>query len=56
MRRRTLLASLAAAPFAPALAQGTAAHQISFIPNGDVTSLDPMSTTSYGVRNHAHMC
>jgi peptide/nickel transport system substrate-binding protein len=56
MRRRTLLTGLAAAPFAPALAQGTAAHQLSYIPNGDVTSLDPMSTTSYGVRNHAHMC
>lgn len=60
MHRRTLLSALAAGiapgPFAPALAQGSGAHQISFVPNGDVTSLDPMSTTSYGVRNHAHMC
>ena len=59
MRRRTLLTGLAAAtaaPTLPALAQGRAATTLSFIPNGDVTSLDPMSTTSYGVRNHGHMC
>lgn len=59
MRRRTLLSALAtgaALPTAPALAQGDAAHTLRFIPNADVTSLDPMSTTSYGVRNHGHMC
>ena len=57
MRRRTLLAGLAAAPIsAPALAQSDAARTFRFIPNADVTSLDPMSTTSYGVRNHGHMC
>jgi peptide/nickel transport system substrate-binding protein len=56
MRRRSLLTGLAAAPFAPALAQAPQAHTLTFIPNGDVTSLDPMSTTSYGVRNHGHMC
>lgn len=59
MRRRTLLSGLAgaaAAPALPALAQGPAATTLRFIPNADVTSLDPMSTTSYGVRNHGHMC
>jgi peptide/nickel transport system substrate-binding protein len=58
MRRRTLLGLAAAAigPAAPALAQGPAAHTLRFMPQADVTSLDPMSTTSYGVRNHGHMC
>jgi peptide/nickel transport system substrate-binding protein len=58
MRRRTLLSGLvaAAAPAAPALAQGSAATTLRFVPNADVTSLDPMSTTAYGVRNHGHMC
>ncbi|MGG5822150.1 ABC transporter substrate-binding protein [Falsiroseomonas sp. HW251] len=59
MRRRTLLSGLAAAPFlpaAPAVAQGTAATTLRYMPQADVTSIDPMSTTSYGVRNHGHMC
>jgi len=56
MRRRTLLSTLAALPAMPALAQAPGTHVLRFIPNADVTSLDPMSTTSYGVRNHAHMC
>jgi len=61
MYRRSLLTGLAAASLplslpAPALAQGSAAHTLRFIPQADVTSLDPMSTTSYGVRNHGHMC
>jgi peptide/nickel transport system substrate-binding protein len=57
MRRRTLLSALPAAALpAPAFAQGSAAHTLRFIPNADVTTLDPMNTTSYGVRNHGHMC
>ena len=62
MQRRTLLgtaAVLAAAPVlpaAPALAQGDAAHTLRFIPQADVTTLDPLATTSYAVRNHGHMC
>lgn len=57
MRRRTLLRALpATALSAPAFAQGPAAHTLRFIPNADVTTLDPMNTTSYGVRNHGHMC
>ena len=60
MRRRSMLlgaTGLAAAsrPRA-ALAQGEAAHTLRFIPQADVTAVDPMSTTSYGVRNHGHMC
>jgi peptide/nickel transport system substrate-binding protein len=59
MRRRTLLSAASAAPFlaaSPALAQGDAAHTLRYAAQADVTALDPMSTTSYGVRNHGHMC
>ncbi|WP_137180889.1 ABC transporter substrate-binding protein [Roseomonas sp. AR75] len=59
MRRRTLLAgaaAAAAAPAMPALAQGSAATTLRYMPQADVTAVDPMSTTSYGVRNHGHMC
>jgi peptide/nickel transport system substrate-binding protein len=57
--RRSLLgaaASLAAAPAAPALAQGDAAHTLRFVPQADVTTLDPLAVTSYAVRNHGHLC
>ncbi|MBU8546484.1 MULTISPECIES: ABC transporter substrate-binding protein [Roseomonadaceae] len=62
MYRRSLMAGLAAAGTlkfglpAPALTQGAAAHTLRFIPQADVTTLDPLNTTSYGVRNHGHMC
>ena len=62
MQRRQILgatAGFAAAPFlpsAPALAQGDAARTLRFIPQADVTTLDPLGTTSYAVRNHGHMC
>lgn len=59
MRRRHLLAGaagLATVPLTrPALAQGNRAHTLRFIPQADVTSIDPLSTTSYAVRNHAHL-
>ena len=57
--RRTLLGGAAAGTLlrgAPAIAQGDAAHVLRFIPQADVTTLDPLSTTSYAVRNHGHMC
>jgi peptide/nickel transport system substrate-binding protein len=63
MRRRSLLvagaAGLAAAPAGPArpaLAQGEAAHVLRFIPQADVSILDPLNTTAYPTRNHGHMC
>ena len=57
MYRRTILGAGAGLALArPALAQGSAAHTLRFIPQADVTAVDPMSTTSYGVRNHGHMC
>ncbi|WP_159993087.1 ABC transporter substrate-binding protein [Roseomonas sp. 18066] len=60
--RRSFLAGAAALsaapllPSAPAIAQGSAAHTLRFIPQADVTVLDPLSTTSYAVRNHGHLC
>ncbi|MBR0651438.1 ABC transporter substrate-binding protein [Roseomonas terrae] len=60
MHRRSMLlagAGLTAASLTrAAVAQGAAAHTLRFIPQADVTAVDPMSTTSYGVRNHGHMC
>ena len=40
----------------PSLAQGDAAHLLRFIPQADVTVLDPLGTTAYPTRNHGHMC
>jgi peptide/nickel transport system substrate-binding protein len=58
--RRPLLGAAAAALLPvlprPSLAQGDAATTLRFIPQADVTSLDPLATTSYAVRNHAHLC
>ncbi|MFH5924656.1 ABC transporter substrate-binding protein [Roseomonas xinghualingensis] len=59
--RRALLGAAGAAGAAglvsaPAIAQGDAAHTLRFIPQADVTVIDPLSTTSYAVRNHGHMC
>jgi peptide/nickel transport system substrate-binding protein len=63
MKRRHFLAGAAAMPVAggfsfarPALAQGNAAHILRFIPQADVTILDPLATTAYPTRNHGHMC
>lgn len=57
MQRRTILLGGAVLPLArPAFAQGNAAHTLRFIPQADVTAVDPMSTTSYAVRDHGHMC
>lgn len=54
--RRTLLAGAAGLLAAPAFAQGDAARTLRMVPQADVTVLDPLATTSYAVRNHAHLC
>lgn len=54
--RRTLLAGTAAALARPALAQGERSQVLRFIPQSDVSVLDPLATTAYGTRNHGHMC
>ncbi|MFC0409652.1 ABC transporter substrate-binding protein [Roseomonas elaeocarpi] len=65
MNRRGLLAAGGAVATAaalgtslnrPALAQGSAANVLRFIPQADVTILDPLATTAYPTRNHGHMC
>jgi peptide/nickel transport system substrate-binding protein len=64
MDRRHLLAGAAAglaagtigAPARPALAQGEAARVLRYIPQADVSILDPLNTTAYPTRNHGHMC
>ncbi|TDH60597.1 ABC transporter substrate-binding protein [Dankookia rubra] len=54
--RRSLLAGATGLLAAPALAQGDAARTLRMVPQADVTVLDPLATTSYAVRNHAHLC
>lgn len=56
MHRRTLLAAASATLAAPAFAQTGRSRTLRFIPQADVTTLDPLSTTSYAVRNHGHLC
>ncbi|MBE9606059.1 ABC transporter substrate-binding protein [Acetobacteraceae bacterium H6797] len=59
MLRRSLLAGsaglAAAGLFRPALAQGDASRVLKFIPQADVSILDPLNTTAYPTRNHGHM-
>ncbi|MGU3664303.1 ABC transporter substrate-binding protein [Methylobacterium sp. A49B] len=52
LNRRTFVALSGAALAAPALAQGTAARTLKFIPQADLTVLDPIWTTAYVTRNH----
>jgi peptide/nickel transport system substrate-binding protein len=58
--RRSILAAgasgLAAAGLsAPALAQGAARNVLRFIPHSNLSSIDPVGTTGYVVRNHGYM-
>ena len=54
--RRLTLAGAAMALARPALAQSDRAHVLRYIPQADVTVLDPLGTTAYPTRNHGHMC
>ncbi|MGA0597543.1 ABC transporter substrate-binding protein [Enterovirga sp. CN4-39] len=59
MDRRQFIAGAAATSAglaSPALAQGPSAQVLRFIPQADVTILDPLATTAYPTRNHGHMC
>ena len=53
IRRRTLLATAAAALATPAIAQP--ARLLKFVPHADLTIVDPYWTTAYITRNHAMM-
>jgi peptide/nickel transport system substrate-binding protein len=56
MKRRTVLAGLAAAPLArPAIVRAAAATTLRFIPQVDLSFLDPHWTTAYVTRNHGTM-
>ena len=52
MRRRTFLASTAAALAAPAIARGEASQVLKFVPQADLAVLDPVWTTTYQTRDH----
>ncbi|HWX48075.1 MAG TPA: ABC transporter substrate-binding protein [Roseomonas sp.] len=61
MQRRSFLAGAAglaatAHLVRPALAQGNGQRVLRFIPQADVSILDPLNTTAYPTRNHGHMC
>jgi peptide/nickel transport system substrate-binding protein len=53
MRRRFLLMASAAALAAPSIARGQRANTLRFVPQSDVTGLDPHLSTTYVTRNHA---
>ncbi len=56
MRRRSLLASLAAAPLAaPRLAAAQDSRVLKFVPQADLTLLDPHANGGFVTRNHAMM-
>ena len=55
MRRRTFLASTAAALAAPSLARGAASNVLKFVPQADLAVLDPIWTTTYQTRDHGFL-
>jgi peptide/nickel transport system substrate-binding protein len=56
MRRRQFLATAAAAALAaPAITRAASASTLRFIPQADLTILDPVWTTAYVTRNHGFM-
>ena len=52
----TVLSAGAAILARPALAQGGRPGTLRFIPQSDLTILDPLNTTAYPTRNHGHLC
>ncbi len=59
MKRRTFVATAAAATAAslaaPAIGRAAGARVLKFVPQSDVTILDPIWTTAYVTRNHGFM-
>jgi peptide/nickel transport system substrate-binding protein len=55
MRRCEFLAGSAAAPALPAIARAQGSRVLKFVPQADLTVLDPIWTTAYVTRNHAFM-
>ena len=56
MKRRDVMATLMAGGLAgPALAQPAQSRVLKFVPQANLTSLDPIWTTANITRNHGHM-
>jgi peptide/nickel transport system substrate-binding protein len=55
IRRRAFVAGAAAALAAPSVSRGAANAPLKFIPQSDLTILDPIVTTVYTARNHGFM-
>ena len=55
IRRRSFTAGVAALLAAPSISRGAANAPLKFIPQSDLTILDPIITTVYTVRNHGYM-
>ena len=55
MKRRSFLAGTAASLAAPSIAAAQNSRVLRFIPQADVTVLDPIWTTAYVTRNHGYM-
>lgn len=55
IRRRTLATAALATLAAPSIGRGQAVAPLKFIPQSDLTILDPIVTTVYTARNHGYM-
>ena len=55
IRRRVFTAGMTAALAMPSISRGAAAAPLKFIPQSDLTILDPIINTVYTVRNHGYM-
>ena len=55
IRRRTFMAGAAGALMAPSVSRGAESKVLKFIPQSDLTILDPIVTTVYTARNHGYM-
>ncbi|CAH0187535.1 ABC transporter substrate-binding protein [Roseomonas sp. CECT 9278] len=55
MHRRTLLATGIAGLAAPAFAQPSGARTLRFVPFADLSSIDPIWTTAFNVRDHGYL-
>ena len=55
IQRRAFTAGLASALAAPSIARGAGSNVLKFIPQSDLTILDPVINTVYTVRNHGYM-
>ena len=55
MHRRTLLAAGASALAAPALTQPASARSLRFVPFAGLSSIDPIWTSAFNVRDHGFL-